>query len=370
MINNLENIKLKHNNSDIYSNVDGLSLQNIFYVTYSSFPSCYLFENNQRTHSDYRFDTKEVLEYFSNNTEKFGKPDIVQYYNKVFGEDEENKSTMAFCAIFKECGLFLRLDETPSDTYILFKNQDIDKVNEMVEFLETFYKKPKIDNQCYYRLASRNGGFYLEKGKIKEPKDFNVDMLYNDSFKKEHIKIKDFIENEEKSGLIMLHGLKGTGKSTYIKHLVTSNKDKKFVYVPANMINLLGEPSFGSFLTTLNNHIIVLEDCENVIRDRQSLTGMSSAVSMLLNMTDGILSDDLNIKFICTFNEDMKNIDSALLRKGRLISKYEFTNLETNKTNKLLKHLGIDFVSNKPLSLAEIFHFNDDDYEIKKKTII
>ena len=102
------------------------------------------------------------------------------------------------------------------------------------------------------------------------------------------------------------------------------------------MISLLGEPSFGSFLITLNNHVIVLEDCENAIRDRKQ-SGSASAVSLLLNMTDGLLSDDLGMKFICTFNEDMKNIDSALLRKGRLMSKYEFKALQVDKAEKLLK---------------------------------
>ena len=87
-------------------------------------------------------------------------------------------------------------------------------------------------------------------------------------------------------------------------------------------------------------------------------------------MTDGILSDDLGIKFICTFNDDMKNIDSALLRKGRLVSKYEFKNLDTEKAQKLLEERGITDKINHPLSLAEIFHYEDDCYENNRKAII
>ncbi|MBQ1747103.1 MAG: carboxymuconolactone decarboxylase family protein, partial [Bacteroidales bacterium] len=46
---------------------------------------------------------------------------------------------------------------------------------------------------------------------------------------------------------------------------------------------------------------------QQVIADRKaSVLSYGSAVSLLLNMTDGILADDLNIKFICTFNDDMK----------------------------------------------------------------
>ena len=141
------------------------------------------------------------------------------------------------------------------------------------------------------------------------------------------------------------------------------------MYVPSSFITLLGEPTFGSFLISLNNHVIVLEDCENAIKDRK--TGSSaSAVSLLLNMTDGILSDDLGIKFICTFNDDMKNIDSALLRKGRLVSKYEFKNLDVEKAQKLLEERGITDKISQPLSLAEIFHYEDDCYEVNKKAII
>ena len=68
--------------------------------------------------------------------------------------------------------------------------------------------------------------------------------------------------------------------------------------------------------------------------------------------------------------EDVKNIDTALLRKGRMISKYEFTNLEVDKANALLETLGIDAKTTKPMSLAEIFHYEDDNYEVKRNSII
>ena len=369
MKNNLPNIKLDHVQSNFYGNVDGLSLQNLFYAKHGEFPSCYLFASNTRTRSNWTFNTNKILEYISGET-IFGPANVVQYYTKMFDQDKENKSSMAFCAIFPDCDLYMRIDKTPEDSYILFHNNNIDKVHEMVNILESFYEEPEKLYDTYFRLASRQSGFYLETGKIKAPENFDIERQYNDSFIKEHNKIMSFIDDDDKSGLVMLHGLKGTGKSTYIKHLVVSNPDKKFVYIPANLINMLSDPSFGSFLATLNNHIIVLEDCESVIRDRQASQSMASAVSLLLNMTDGILSDDLSIKFICTFNEDVKNIDTALLRKGRMISKYEFTNLEVDKANALLAYLGIDKTTNKPMSLADIFHYEDDSYEIKKNSII
>jgi len=55
----------------------------------------------------------------------------------------------------------------------------------------------------------------------------------------------------------------------------------------------------------------------------------------LLNISDGLLYDCLNIQIICSFNIDIIKVDSALLRKGRLIAKYEFKELEVAKAQAL-----------------------------------
>ena len=52
---NFKNIALNHSKSDIYGNVDGISLQNIFYAVNGYFPSCYLFSSNNRTRSTWVF---------------------------------------------------------------------------------------------------------------------------------------------------------------------------------------------------------------------------------------------------------------------------------------------------------------------------
>ena len=122
-----------------------------------------------------------------------------------------------------------------------------------------------------------------------------------------------------------------------------------------------------------------MEDCEEAIKDRKT-NGTPAAVSLLLNMTDGLLSDGLGLKFICTFNDDVKNIDAALLRKGRLVSKYEFKALCVDKANDLLKSLYEEDYKNgkyenepvteKPLSLADIYHFYEASYEKERRKII
>jgi hypothetical protein len=47
-------------------------------------------------------------------------------------------------------------------------------------------------------------------------------------------------------------------------------------------------------------------------------------------------------------------VDSALLRKGRLIAKYEFGKLSVSKSQKLSNHLGFNTTITRPMSVAEI----------------
>jgi SpoVK/Ycf46/Vps4 family AAA+-type ATPase len=117
------------------------------------------------------------------------------------------------------------------------------------------------------------------------------------------------------------------------------------------------------------NTVIVIEDAEELITSRDDVR--NSNLSMLLNLTDGLLGESLGIQIIATFNTDVKNIDKALLRKGRLSTIYEFKLLTLDKTNDLLKKLGHTIQVEYPLSVADIFNFEiDSNYEPKLKKAV
>ncbi|CAF5125687.1 unnamed protein product, partial [Rotaria sp. Silwood1] len=68
------------------------------------------------------------------------------------------------------------------------------------------------------------------------------------------------------------------------------------------------------------NSILIVEDAENIIRDRtQDTFAPNQAVANLLNLSDGLLGDAMHQQIICTFNCDVRSIDAALLRDGRLV---------------------------------------------------
>ena len=92
---------------------------------------------------------------------------------------------------------------------------------------------------------------------------------------------------------------------------------------------------------------------------------------MLLNLTDGMLGESLGIQVICTFNTDVRNIDKALMRKGRLIASYEFQELTLCKTAQLLKFLkSPNFSVKKSMTLGDIYCIKEIDYSKEKKNSI
>ena len=365
----LKNIQLENKLSTTYGLVDGLSLQNLFYTKFESFPSCYMFCNtNAKTKDNYI----NVLGYLNHMKELHANDEGFQYVVYTTKDVGENKENLGICIVSIKDRIFARVEKTLYETYVLYDNET-KNLQSFIDDLFNYYIAPEIESNNFYKIAQNQAGYYLMKAKCKEVKDFSVDKLYNDDFKHEDEKIRNFITTNEKSGLVILHGDVGTGKSTYIKNLITSFPEKKFVIIPPDLMNLLGQTGFSDFVQSLEEHIIILEDCESVIRDRKS-TGFNSAVSTLLNMTDGIMGDSLSIKFICTFNENIKDIDRALLRKGRLVSKYEFKKLNADKANVLLEEIYSDSDviphTTKPLSLADIFNYDDDSYQNEKTSII
>ena len=123
------------------------------------------------------------------------------------------------------------------------------------------------------------------------------------------------------------------------------------------------------FLIQNSNSILFIEDAEKVITDRN--TNGSIGVSNILNLTDGILSDILNIQIVATFNMDKKKIDEALLRKGRLIAEHKFGKLTATESNGLAKHLGIkDFITSEPMTLTEIYNIEEEMFREEKKSKI
>lgn len=243
---------------------------------------------------------------------------------------------------------------TTSLRYYSLKKQVDDRILKLIE-----YENNK--NKFYYINACRNG--FTKTSMDIKVLDIDLNLQYNDSLP--HDKTIKFIKSDT-SGLAIFHGIPGCGKSTYIRYLISNNPSINFYILDSSLFSYITNNEFIQFLLDNRNSVFILEDCEKLLVSRES--NYNQSIATLLNITDGLLGDSLNLKFICTFNTNLDNIDSALLRKGRLKLKYEFDKLSIDKSKQLLNSLNKTFNVTEPMTLSDIYNIDEDNgYKIEKQ---
>jgi len=74
------------------------------------------------------------------------------------------------------------------------------------------------------------------------------------------------------------------GKTHYIRYLIHEVEEKTLIYVPPDMAKEISSPEFLPFLMQYQDSILIIEDAENIIKDRNESTAPSQAVANLLNL--------------------------------------------------------------------------------------
>lgn len=239
---------------------------------------------------------------------------------------------------------------------VLYRNPET--LGRIRECIDKDSKQKRHSN--VYVLCSADGMLNLQRFDIKLPqKKIDLELNYGLEAKAKFDKVAKAI-SKNKSGLMLFSGDPGTGKSTFIKYLTTKTT-RKVIYLSSGSAEQLTNPDFMSFIMGYRNCILLLEDAEKVLRSRNAQD--NEAISNILNITDGILGDCLNILVIATFNTDRENIDSALVRKGRLLVEHHFKALSPEECNRVFESMNSKRRTEEPMTLAEIYNEDDNFHE-------
>lgn len=275
----------------------------------------------------------------------------------ISGDIIEDDDKCLEMTIDEEEGHYVSLTDTSININILPTLDNKKFINKIINYVCKYYLfNPAKDEYKFYMIAQSQNGLYKERTNFKyyPIQNDRFDLFYGKNFP--HQKLKAFIK-EKTENLMLLHGDPGTGKSNYIKHIITNSK-KNVIYIPPSMLSAIASPGFIGFMMKNKNSILLIEDAEEVLSvDR------NSATNNLLSLSDGFLKDALDLKIICTFNCSISKIDPALLRKGRLYYEYKFDNLSVEECEELADFLKIERKITKPMSLSEFFIEEDNHHE-------
>ena len=142
--------------------------------------------------------------------------------------------------------------------------------------------------------------------------------------------------------LAIVEGPPGTGKSFFIRGLIEETEGALFLLVPADMVSMLGSPGLIPVLLQIKEGsslpiVLVLEDAKQALAPRMG--DNIAHVSSLLNFSDGLYGELLDIRLVATTNTPKAKFDEALLRDGRLIAHIHVGNVTHARGEAVLRRL-------------------------------
>ncbi|MFD0976552.1 AAA family ATPase [Salinimicrobium gaetbulicola] len=300
--------------------------------------------------SYYTFPERDIEKFHKEFPQKYGTNILGKHFRQTYGR-KDHKAEIIY--ILKDK---IIVEQDPDEVTMYFQEENSPLLLEILDFMKG-YKKEKPEKAHINLIIMQPNGLDNRKIDFAKP-DLDLSGSYNDDFKSFHEKMLKILQEDNKSGLHLLYGKPGTGKSTYIRHLC-GLVTKEIVFLPGQMAQNLDNIAMTKYLMDNPNSILVIEDAEELIVSRDSQR--NSNLAMILNITDGILGESLGIQIIATFNTDVQNIDPALKRKGRLKSAYEFKPLSTEKANLLLSEMNTNYSTDKEMTLAEIYNISEEE---------
>ncbi|MGV6946941.1 AAA family ATPase [Sphingobacterium kyonggiense] len=307
---------------------------------------CHFFDCIPNTEECYDICCAKSAQWIKNN---YKEEIIKQFVNRA--SYKERPFSRTYLNILLHDSILVHLDFT-RDKVVIFYREDREHVVNYIWKNIWIFRESNNQKHANISLIISDEGNLFTKTFHLHPSNVDLELHYNDDFLEVHQVILERLTQENDLGIVLLHGLPGTGKTNYLRYLFTL-VSKEVIFLPVEIAAKLSNFEMLTFLLNHKNSIIVIEDAENLVINRN--VGGSSVAS-LLNIADGLLSDCLGIQFICTFNTDLSSIDKALLRKGRLIAKYYFGPLKLAKARNLSESLGNSKILKKDTVLTDIFH--------------
>jgi len=230
-------------------------------------------------------------------------------------------------------------------------------------FRERFGKKKSLSSGSYHLITHEHDSIGTAEVPLSDGaplESVDLELFYGDGFSKWSESYLEILA-EKSGGLTVFEGSPGTGKTSFLRHLMRRLKDShRFYFIPPANISVLSNPEFICFWRKQRRtnedlgFVCVLEDAEGALMVRDS--DNRRQVAAILNLTDGLLADFLRLHIVCSINCASTAIDPALMRPGRLQGHRIFSRVDAAAAQRIAAQAGRQLPLQADYSLAEIFN--------------
>lgn len=310
-------------------------------------------------------DTKKLQYNYVSGTLTKSFDDVVARITSAGGRCVLQKFDSAYVFLWKDS--YYNMDYNKKTNAITIASYFLDpEVGELLKELEKDYITKTKKNLIFSIVQTTSGLEARSLGDGSSP-------LIKDNYLPEVLEDIDFvIESFKKTPppgrICILNGEPGTGK-THLIRSVLMQLDCVFLIIPSNLIDSLDKPTFMPLLLSVKDQhekpiIMVIEDGDTCLVPRKS--DNISTIASLLNLSDGILGAIMDVRMIISTNANIKDIDEAIKRPGRLCKQIHVGPLGYEQANKVYHRLMADDKVNldyrKFYTLAEVYDkFNNKD---------
>jgi hypothetical protein len=167
--------------------------------------------------------------------------------------------------------------------------------------------------------------------------------------------IQNYLKSE--SSVLVLIGPPGTGKTSFIRHLITSAEATALVTYDERVMGT--DSLFANWLDS-SNQFIVLEDSDNFLKARAEGNNM---MHKFLNVSEGLITVPGKKMIFSTNLPNVSDIDPALLRNGRCFDVLNFRALTPDEAWDVIDEVKSDreIDESRTYTLAELFAGSDSD---------
>lgn len=320
-------------------------------------------EGYEHTIADITFKYQEYQDFIDDMKEHF--TNFVEY------DYSRGKNTIFKIHTFDEVKLYVRGNSLDLFVSIASKTEAIN-----ADVWKIYNKHSKEDNEVAMYMHSHfmNGGNLDEKVKTikKEELDYISEKYY--PYIDTDIMFKQFFTGNE--NILLLVGEPGLGKSKMstlvLKYAFENSENLPYDKLKENPVleeqyvnvsfvknvEVLANDKFWRTIELLTPDFVIIDDLDYMLtkRDAEVMNSddavKNSFLNQFLSFTDGVEKNQT--KFIITTNQKYSDIDTALLRKGRLFDILELRKLDRSEALAIWKDNKL-----KESEFDEIFHSHE-----------